>query len=106
MRLQDIGYFVSPRERSYDALGLMKQLSEHTASAYANAREILGDETPDSILKKRFSEKREKIHQQGSSNILVCSVFKFFNVLDRKKNKLLCSNYFSCLGVGKEGEED
>ncbi|XP_024964225.1 transcription factor MYB3R-4-like isoform X1 [Cynara cardunculus var. scolymus] len=63
--IEDIGYFTSPGERSYDALGLMKQLSEHTASAYANAQEILGDETPDSILKKRFSEKGEK-----SQNVL------------------------------------
>ncbi|KAI3687084.1 hypothetical protein L1987_80775 [Smallanthus sonchifolius] len=54
--IEDIGYLMSPGERSYDALGLMKQLSEHTASAYANAREVLGDETPDSILKKRFTD--------------------------------------------------
>lgn len=65
-----MGYFTSPGERSYDALGLMKQLSEHTASAYANAREVLGDETPDSILKKRFSEKGEKTRQE--SNLPVC----------------------------------
>ncbi|KAM0044129.1 putative transcription factor MYB-HB-like family [Helianthus debilis subsp. tardiflorus] len=55
--IEDIGYFVSPRERSCDALGLMKQLSEHTATAYATAQEVLGDETPDSILNKRYAEK-------------------------------------------------
>nr|AWD93711.1 MYB transcription factor 6 [Carthamus tinctorius] len=59
--IEDIGYFTSPGERSYDALGLMKQLSEHTASAYANAQEILGDETPDSLLKRRFSEKGKRV---------------------------------------------
>lgn len=64
--IEDIGYFTSPGERSYDALGLMKQLSEHTASAYANAREILGNETPDSILKKRLSEKGKKIRQESN----------------------------------------
>ncbi|CAH1453214.1 unnamed protein product [Lactuca virosa] len=64
--IEDIGYFVSPRERSYDALGLMKQLSEHTATAYATAQEVLGDETPDSILNKRYAEKT----QQESSNLL------------------------------------
>ncbi|KAL7598188.1 hypothetical protein Lser_V15G22042 [Lactuca serriola] len=64
--VEDMGYFTSPGERSYDALGLMKQLSEHTASAYANAREVLGDETPDSILKKRFSEKGEKTRQESN----------------------------------------
>ncbi|XP_047340895.1 transcription factor MYB3R-1 [Impatiens glandulifera] len=53
--IEDIGYFVSPGERSYDAIGLMKQLSEHTASAFADAQEVLGDETPESILKERMS---------------------------------------------------
>ncbi|XP_071700444.1 transcription factor MYB3R-4-like [Rutidosis leptorrhynchoides] len=66
--IEDIGYFVSPRERSYDALGLMKQLSEHTASAYATAQEVLGDETPDSILKMKYAEKAEKSRQE--SNLL------------------------------------
>ncbi|MFS8002674.1 putative transcription factor MYB-HB-like family [Helianthus anomalus] len=60
--IEDIGYFTSPGERSYDALGLMKQLSEHTASAYANAREVLGDETPDSVLKRRFTEKERELN--------------------------------------------
>ncbi|KAJ9546833.1 hypothetical protein OSB04_019376 [Centaurea solstitialis] len=69
--IEDIGYFTSPGERSYDALGLMKQLSEHTASAYANAQEVLGDETPDSILKRRFSEKGEK-----SQNVLIVNDLK------------------------------
>ncbi|XP_076894225.1 transcription factor MYB3R-4-like [Bidens hawaiensis] len=59
--IDDIGYFVSPRERSCDALGLMKQLSEHTATAYATAQEVLGDETPDSILNKRYAEKGANI---------------------------------------------
>lgn len=66
--IEDIGYFVSPRERSYDALGLMKQLSEHAASAYATAQEVLGDETPDSILNKKYAEKVEKSRQE--SNLL------------------------------------
>ncbi|GAV91103.1 Myb_DNA-binding domain-containing protein [Cephalotus follicularis] len=53
--IEDIGYFMSPRDRSYDAIGLMKQLSEHTAGAYADALEVLGCETPDTILKERQS---------------------------------------------------
>ncbi|KAJ6745578.1 MYB PROTEIN-RELATED [Salix koriyanagi] len=39
--IEDIGYLMSPGERSYDAIALMKQLSEHTASAYADALEVL-----------------------------------------------------------------
>ncbi|KAL3498418.1 hypothetical protein ACH5RR_041150 [Cinchona calisaya] len=50
--IEDIEYLMSPGDRSYDALGLMKQLSEQTASAFANAQEVLGDETPETILKK------------------------------------------------------
>ncbi|PWA86424.1 Homeodomain-like protein [Artemisia annua] len=55
--IDDIGYYVSPRERSYDALGLMRQLSEHTATAYATAQEVLGNETPDSLVNKRYAER-------------------------------------------------
>ncbi|TYI17497.1 hypothetical protein ES332_A07G028400v1 [Gossypium tomentosum] len=35
--IEDIGYLMSPPDRSYDAIGLMKQLSEHTATTYADA---------------------------------------------------------------------
>ena len=44
---------MSPGDRSYDAIALMKQLSEHTASAYADALEVLGKDTPESILKEK-----------------------------------------------------
>ncbi|XP_038897547.1 transcription factor MYB3R-1-like [Benincasa hispida] len=49
--IEDIGYFSSPKERSLDAIGLMKQVSERTAAACANAHEVLGNETPDTLLK-------------------------------------------------------
>ncbi|KAJ6406360.1 hypothetical protein OIU84_009976 [Salix udensis] len=51
--IEDIGYLMSPGDRSYDAIALMKQLSEHTASAYADALEVLGKDTPESILKEK-----------------------------------------------------
>ncbi|KAL0798145.1 hypothetical protein Bca101_053319 [Brassica carinata] len=54
---EDIGCFMSPGERSYDAIGLMKHLSEHTATAYADALEVLGNDTPETILKKRQMNK-------------------------------------------------
>ncbi|KAJ8751658.1 hypothetical protein K2173_025817 [Erythroxylum novogranatense] len=56
--IEDIGYLLSPDDKSYDALALMKQLSEHTAPAYADALEVLGNETPDSIMKARRSSKQ------------------------------------------------
>ncbi|KAE8732624.1 Aspartate aminotransferase 3 [Hibiscus syriacus] len=51
--IEGIGYIMSPVERSYDAIGLMKQLSEQTAAAYADALEVLGNESPESIIKGR-----------------------------------------------------
>ncbi|KAK1372482.1 transcription factor MYB3R-1 [Heracleum sosnowskyi] len=57
--IEDIGFFTSPGARSYDAIGLMKQLSEHTAATFADAQEVLGDETPDSLLKKRCPDKEK-----------------------------------------------
>ncbi|KAJ0247360.1 Transcription factor MYB3R-1 [Hirschfeldia incana] len=63
---EDIGCFMSPGERSYDAIGLMKHLSEHTATAYADALEVLGNDTPETILKKRQMNKSV----QGKENQL------------------------------------
>ncbi|KAF5726200.1 myb family transcription factor family protein [Tripterygium wilfordii] len=53
--IEDIGYLMSPGERSYDAIGLMKQLSEHTSAAYADALEVLGNDTPETILRRKCS---------------------------------------------------
>ncbi|KAI3992646.1 hypothetical protein MKX01_007968 [Papaver californicum] len=39
--IEDIGYFMSPGDRSYDAIGLMQQLREHTAAVVAEAHEVL-----------------------------------------------------------------
>ncbi|KAL6536261.1 hypothetical protein OROGR_012833 [Orobanche gracilis] len=49
--IEDIGYFMSPGDHSYDAIGLMKQLGEQTAEAFADAQNVLGDETPETIMK-------------------------------------------------------
>jgi myb proto-oncogene protein len=51
--LQDIGYLMSPGDKSLDAITLMKQISEHTAAAYASAQEVLGNETPKTLLKEK-----------------------------------------------------
>lgn len=47
---------MSPGDRSYDALGLMKQLSEHTAAAYADALEVLGGESSETLVNERNSK--------------------------------------------------
>lgn len=61
--IEDIGYFFSPGDQSYDAIGLMKQLGEQTAGAFAEAQEVLGDETPQSLLKGKCFTKVE--HENG-----------------------------------------
>ncbi|XWS26314.1 hypothetical protein CRYUN_Cryun26dG0021500 [Craigia yunnanensis] len=77
--IEDIGYLISPADRSYDAIGLMKQLSEHTAAAYADALEVLGNETPESIVKGKRSSNNPnadkennqlEAHSDLASNIL------------------------------------
>ncbi|XAR70878.1 hypothetical protein NMG60_11027913 [Bertholletia excelsa] len=82
---EDIPFFMSPGDRSYDAIGLMKQLSEHTAAAFADAQEVLGDETPDTILKDRCyrnlkldQENCVQKRQELASNVLTeCRVLDF-----------------------------
>ncbi|XP_057959742.1 transcription factor MYB3R-4 [Malania oleifera] len=63
--IEDIGYYISPGDKSYDAIGLMKQLSEHTAATFADAQAVLGNETPETILKERLS-KNENTDQENS----------------------------------------
>ncbi|KNA21761.1 hypothetical protein SOVF_040570 [Spinacia oleracea] len=47
------GIFMSPGDRSLDAIGLVNQINEESAGAYADARKVLGSETPESILRQR-----------------------------------------------------
>ncbi|KAL0311991.1 UNVERIFIED_CONTAM: Transcription factor R-4 [Sesamum radiatum] len=65
--IEDIGYFMSPGERSYDAIGLMKQLGEQTAGAFADAQKVLGDETPESLVKAKCSTNQEAEKENNCS---------------------------------------
>ncbi|OMO91035.1 hypothetical protein COLO4_18691 [Corchorus olitorius] len=83
--IEDIGYLMSPADRSYDAIGLMKQLSEHTAAAYADALEVLGNETPESIVKTRRSinpDKDKENNQLESHSHLASNILTERRVLD------------------------
>ncbi|KAL8139252.1 hypothetical protein V2J09_005273 [Rumex salicifolius] len=53
LTMEDIRLFMSPGDRSLDAIGLMKQINEQSADAFSDAREVLGNETPESILKNK-----------------------------------------------------
>lgn len=43
---------------TYDAIGLMRQLSEHTAAAVAEAHEVLASGSPRIGLEERKSDKK------------------------------------------------
>ncbi|KAF4348425.1 hypothetical protein F8388_015736 [Cannabis sativa] len=81
--IEDMGYFVSPVERSYDAIGLMKQVSEHTATAYANAQEVLGNDTPESLMKGKLNRDTwGKSSQLGIRSTLPQNILAECRVLD------------------------
>ncbi|KAK6129734.1 hypothetical protein DH2020_036535 [Rehmannia glutinosa] len=65
--IEDIGYFLSPGDRSYDAIGLMKQLGEQTAEAFADAQNVLGDETPETIMKGKCFVKEDEDKENNCS---------------------------------------
>lgn len=75
-RHQDIGYLMSPGDRSYDAIGLMKQISEQTAAAYANAQEVLENEAPKTLRKGRFNQdtQLQENNEQGTRSHLPQSI--------------------------------
>nr|QSD99728.1 MYB family transcription factor [Melilotus albus] len=52
IRIEDFGFFKSPEgDRSYDAIGLLKEVGEQTAATYENAQEILKNDTPKAVPK-------------------------------------------------------
>ncbi|XP_010249700.1 PREDICTED: myb-related protein 3R-1-like isoform X2 [Nelumbo nucifera] len=57
--IEDIGFLMSPGDRSYDAIGLMRQLSEHTAAALAEAQEVLSGENSEIPSKERHSSNQK-----------------------------------------------
>ncbi|KAK7293871.1 hypothetical protein RJT34_16748 [Clitoria ternatea] len=77
---EDFGYLMSPGDRSYDAIGLLKQISEQTAATYANAQEILENDTSEALPKKSGNNKDQENndspnepggHSQLASNALI-----------------------------------
>ncbi|CAA0810578.1 Myb-related protein 3R-1 [Striga hermonthica] len=76
--IEDFGYYLSPGDRSYDALGLMKQVGEQSAGALANAHKILGHETPETLLEGKYTimnkeAEKENIQSPNSHNGHLCS---------------------------------
>ncbi|XP_027355565.1 transcription factor MYB3R-1 [Abrus precatorius] len=66
--IEDFGYLLSPGDKSYDAIGLMKQISEQTAAQYANIHEILGNETPKALLVDASGNHRDEDQENDDPN--------------------------------------
>ncbi|KAK7351474.1 hypothetical protein VNO77_10964 [Canavalia gladiata] len=66
--IEDFGYFMSPGDKCYDAIGLMKQISEQTAAQYANAQEILCNETPKALPKDVAGNDRDGDQENNDPN--------------------------------------
>ncbi|KAF8400803.1 hypothetical protein HHK36_014105 [Tetracentron sinense] len=64
--IEDIGYFMSPGDRSYDAIGLMRQLREHTAAVVAEAQEVLANENHELPLKERHSSDQNSAEEDNN----------------------------------------
>lgn len=64
---------MSPGDRSYDAIGLMKQLSEHTAETFADAKEILAMGASETLATERCSSNnaQDPDHQLDNPQVLV-----------------------------------
>ncbi|KAL7112147.1 hypothetical protein ACP275_05G134000 [Erythranthe tilingii] len=65
--IEDIGYFLSPGDRSYDAIGLMKQLGEQTAGALADAQDVMGGDTPETIMMGKSSVNQEEEEKENNN---------------------------------------
>ncbi|XP_042438443.1 transcription factor MYB3R-1-like isoform X5 [Zingiber officinale] len=55
---EDVGYFLSSADRSYDAVGLMLQFSEHTAAVVAEAQELLRSGSAGKASKAQLENKK------------------------------------------------
>ncbi|MCI09632.1 myb-related protein 3r-1-like, partial [Trifolium medium] len=74
--IEDYGCFFSPGDKSYDAIGWLKQIEEHTAAQYANALEVLENETPKALTKGPSGSDNDPHnqpanHSPSASNVLV-----------------------------------
>lgn len=82
---QDIGYFLSPGDRTYDAIGLMRQLNGHTSAALAEAQEVLASGNPEREAPQKSSDKNSQFSEKELENLislprsaLVCSLLLFW----------------------------
>lgn len=84
LNFQDTGYLLSPGDRAYDALGLMRQLNDYTATAMAEAQEVLASVNPDGDAPQNLSDQNSQFPDNELENLillppgaLVCSLWPF-----------------------------
>lgn len=73
---------MSPGDRSYDAIGLLRQFSEHTADVVAEAQQLLRSGSPVTLEDKKLSEEnadcgKELKNFHMPSNIMVFVTFDY-----------------------------
>ncbi|KAK6941509.1 hypothetical protein RJ641_026886 [Dillenia turbinata] len=54
LTVEDWAYFMSPGLKSYDAISLMRQMNQQTASAFADARDVLAGNDPQESSKTKL----------------------------------------------------
>eukprot|EP00268_Persea_americana_P046897 TRINITY_DN4850_c0_g2_i1.p1 TRINITY_DN4850_c0_g2~~TRINITY_DN4850_c0_g2_i1.p1 ORF type:complete len:1057 (-),score=244.59 TRINITY_DN4850_c0_g2_i1:960-4130(-) len=67
---EDIGYFLSPGDTTYDAIGLMRQLNEHTAAALAEAQEVLASGNPEREASQKSSDGNSQFSEKELENLI------------------------------------
>ncbi|KAF8643689.1 hypothetical protein HU200_066749 [Digitaria exilis] len=91
--------FVSPAERTYDALGLVKQISKHSAAAAVEACEVLGSgsRTSDKENKENTDDKEPETRKSKTKILAEARVLDFdeYSTPTRPADKRLGG---SCLG--------
>ncbi|KAG6480476.1 transcription factor MYB3R-1-like [Zingiber officinale] len=63
LTFEDVGFFMSPADRSCDAIGLMMQFSEHTAAVVAEAEELLRSGSAGKTSNEARLEKKKSLEE-------------------------------------------
>ncbi|KAK6944962.1 SANT/Myb domain [Dillenia turbinata] len=62
---EDWAYFMSPGLKSYDVISLMRQMNEQTASAFADARDVLAGNDPQESSKTKLPSSQVPLQEEN-----------------------------------------
>ncbi|KAM0933164.1 putative transcription factor MYB-HB-like family [Dioscorea sansibarensis] len=94
---EDLSYFMSPGDRSYDAYGLMRQLSEHTAAVVAEAHEILASGKSKEDVSLRKLEEGNSSKENSRTKEMACHTPKPSNI--KREGRVL--DFSGCTTPGR-----